>query len=118
MTKQKRGNDKKHKEITVHQNVKIKGLMKIRPFYISRSHFNSLPSKLFVAHLPKLNNIFSKQNVLMLYALVPTEEIKELQQLKDKTSVHNFFMQVKHLIRSDAIKKYVINNKYLYLNEI
>ena len=33
MMKQNRGNDKKHKKITVHQNVKIKGLMKIRPFW-------------------------------------------------------------------------------------
>ncbi|MCW2260066.1 hypothetical protein EDF67_104235 [Sphingobacterium sp. JUb78] len=54
----------------------------------------------------------------MLYARVTAEEIKELQQLKGNTSVHNFLMQLKHLIRSDTIKSYVINNKYLYLNEI
>jgi hypothetical protein len=31
-TYKKRGNDKKHKKITAHQNVKIKGLMKISYF--------------------------------------------------------------------------------------
>lgn len=47
----------------------------------------------------ELNKVFSTENVLMLYALGLTKEMKELRQLKGKTSV------------SADIRKLTINNK-------
>lgn len=47
----------------------------------------------------ELNTVFSRQNVLMLYALGLTKEIKEFQKLKDDTIV------------SAEIRKLTINNK-------
>lgn len=78
----------------------------IPPTYFLKAE-QTLPHQVIdsLASNDELNNDFSKQNVLMLYALGLTEEMKELRQLKGDTNVN---ASIRKLMLNDKINRVLL----------